>query len=256
MKEEGNGAFKSSQWSKAHELYTQALQIDPCNKATNAKLYFNRATVAAKLKKFTESVNDCDEALKLDEGYLKALVRRGRSYMEMEKYEEAVRDFEQVHKMERGNHEYRNLLATAKVELKKSKRKDYYKILGIDRNANDEEIKKAYRKRALVHHPDRHSGASEEEKKEHERKFKEVGEAYGVLSDAKQKSRYDAGQDLDNSTSSSSYSSNGNNLSQLLFDHLSAEFCFQSYRSHLGIFRSKKLNCTGCRMFFSIFDQK
>lgn len=197
MKEEGNAAFKSSQWSKAHELYTQALQIDPCNKATNAKLYFNRATVAAKLKKFTESVNDCDEALKLDEGYLKALVRRGRSYMEMEKYEEAVRDFEQVHKMERGNHEYRNLLASAKVELKKSKRKDYYKILGIDRNANDEEIKKAYRKRALVHHPDRHSGASEEEKKEHERKFKEVGEAYGVLSDSKKRSRYDHGHDLD-----------------------------------------------------------
>merc|ERR1719412_2571728 len=196
-KEEGNLAFKSSNWTKAHELYSQALQIDPCNKATNAKLYFNRATVAAKLKKFTESVNDCDEALKLDEGYLKALVRRGRSYMELEKYEEAVRDFEQVNKMERGNHEYRNLLATAKVELKKSKRKDYYKILGIDRNANDEEIKKAYRKRALVHHPDRHSGASEEEKKEHERKFKEIGEAYGVLSDTKKRSRYDNGHDCD-----------------------------------------------------------
>ena len=153
MKEEGNTAFKSSQWSKAHDLYTQALQIDPCNKATNAKLYFNRATVAAKLKKFAESVGDCDEALKLDESYLKAFLRRGRSYMEMEKYEEAVRDFEQINKMERGNHEYRNLLATAKTELKRSKRKDYYKILGIDRNANDEEIKKAYRKRALVHHP-------------------------------------------------------------------------------------------------------
>ena len=56
MKEEGNTAFKSSQWSKAHDLYTQALQIDPCNKATNAKLYFNRATVAAKLKKYQDSV--------------------------------------------------------------------------------------------------------------------------------------------------------------------------------------------------------
>ncbi len=44
-------------------------------------------------------------------------------------------------------------LQKAKLELKKSKRKDYYKILGVSKNANDDEIKKAYRKRALVHHP-------------------------------------------------------------------------------------------------------
>jgi hypothetical protein len=69
---------------------------------------------------------------------------------------------------------FRHLLQEAKLELKKSKRKDFYKILGVERNANDEEIKKAYRKRAMVHHPDRHSGATEQEKKDHEHKFKEV----------------------------------------------------------------------------------
>merc|ERR1712173_14152 len=98
---------------------------------------------------------------------------------------------------ERGNPEYRSCLSNAKLELKKSKRKDYYKILGVDKNANDDEIKKAYRKRALVHHPDRHAGASDEEKKEHERKFKEVGEAYGVLSDTKKRTRYDQGHDIE-----------------------------------------------------------
>lgn len=41
----------------------------------------------------------------------------------------------------------------AKLALKKSKRKDYYKILGIDKNASTDDIKKAYRKRAMVHHP-------------------------------------------------------------------------------------------------------
>jgi len=45
------------------------------------------------------------------------------------------------------------LLAKAKLLLRKSKRKDYYKILGIDKNASTEDIKKAYRKRALDHHP-------------------------------------------------------------------------------------------------------
>ena len=44
----------------------------------------------------------------------------------------------------------------------------------MDKTANEEEIKKAYRKRAMVHHPDRHAGATEVEKKDHEQKFKEV----------------------------------------------------------------------------------
>merc|ERR1711881_248405 len=197
MKEDGNVALKNSNWPKAHELYTQALAIDPCNKATNAKLYFNRATVSAKLRQYEDSVVDCTEAIKLDEKYLKAFLRRGRSYMELEQYDEAVHDFEHVNKLERGNPEYRACLSNAKLELKKSKRKDYYKILGVEKNANDDEIKKAYRKRALVHHPDRHAGASDDEKKEHERKFKEVGEAYGILSDAKKRSRYDSGVDLE-----------------------------------------------------------
>ena len=72
------------------------------------------------------------------------------------------------------NSSSRQLLQEAKLELKKSKRKDYYKILGVEKSANDDEIKKAYRKRAMVHHPDRHSSASEDEKKDHETKFKEV----------------------------------------------------------------------------------
>lgn len=49
--------------------------------------------------------------------------------------------------------ENKRLLQEAKLELKKSKRKDYYKILGVHKSASVEEIKKAYRKRALIHHP-------------------------------------------------------------------------------------------------------
>lgn len=47
----------------------------------------------------------------------------------------------------------KRLLMEAKMALKKSKRKDYYEILGIDKNASTDDIKKAYRKRAMVHHP-------------------------------------------------------------------------------------------------------
>lgn len=60
-----------------------------------------------------------------------------------------------------GNLEHKHLLKTAQLELKKSKRKDYYKVLGVAKNATEDEIKKAYRKRALMHHPGLFSWHSE-----------------------------------------------------------------------------------------------
>ena len=69
--------------------------------------------------------------------------------------------------------------------------KDYYSILGIDKNASAEDIKKAYKKLCLKYHPDRWANASDAEKKEAEDKFKEINEANSVLSDPKKKQSYD-----------------------------------------------------------------
>ena len=65
-------------------------------------------------------------------------------------------------------------------------KRDYYEILEINRNASQEEIKKAYRKMALKHHPDKNP-----DNKQSEDKFKEAAEAYEVLSDPQKKARYD-----------------------------------------------------------------
>ena len=65
-------------------------------------------------------------------------------------------------------------------------KRDYYEVLGINKGASEDEIKKAYRRMAKQYHPDLHPGD-----KEAEAHFKEVGEAYEVLSDAQKKARYD-----------------------------------------------------------------
>ena len=65
-------------------------------------------------------------------------------------------------------------------------KRDYYEVLGVQKSATTEEIKKAYRKAAMKYHPDRNPGD-----KEAEAKFKEVGEAYEVLSDDAKRQRYD-----------------------------------------------------------------
>ena len=62
-------------------------------------------------------------------------------------------------------------------------KRDYYEVLGVNKNATDDELKKAYRKMAIKYHPDRQQGKSDAEKKEAEEKFKEAAEAYDVLSD-------------------------------------------------------------------------
>ncbi|KAJ8600930.1 hypothetical protein CTAYLR_005053 [Chrysophaeum taylorii] len=69
---------------------------------------------------------------------------------------------------------------------------DYYGILGVARNADEEEIKRAYRKMALRYHPDKQASKSESEKKDAEEKFKQAAEAYDVLSDSQKRSVYDA----------------------------------------------------------------
>jgi molecular chaperone DnaJ len=65
-------------------------------------------------------------------------------------------------------------------------KRDYYEVLGLHKGASEDEIKRAFRKKAMQYHPDKNPGD-----KAAEESFKEVNEAYGILSDAEKKERYD-----------------------------------------------------------------
>src|SRR3954451_2171505 len=67
-------------------------------------------------------------------------------------------------------------------------KRDYYQVLGVNRDAAEEDIKKAFRKLAMKHHPDRNTDGDH---KESEEKFKEAKEAYEVLCDQKKRAAYD-----------------------------------------------------------------
>merc|ERR1719191_2460339 len=124
--------------------------------------------------------------------------------MELEEWRTAIADYEKAHEIEPEDQAIKQQLRNAKIELKKAGRKCLYKILGLTRRASDQEIKKAYKKMALQYHPDRHSGASDQEKAENEIKFKEIGEAFEVLSDPQKKQRWDQGETLDEINGNSS----------------------------------------------------
>lgn len=133
----------------------------------------------------------------MNKEYVKAYFKRGDILLGMERYDEAIGEYSKVKEINPQTPGLREKLKHAQVELKKSKRKDYYKILGISKTATEKEIKTAYRKQAVVWHPDKHQQAGEEAMKEAEVKFKEIGEGYGILSDPQKKQMYDEGMDLE-----------------------------------------------------------
>jgi DnaJ family protein C protein 7 len=191
MKQEGNAAFKAGRFQEAIDTYSQALAVDPSNKNTNSKILQNRALCHSRQKSWKQAIADCEKALELDPSYTKARKTRAKALGENGNWEEAVRDLKAIQEENPAEPGIAKEIRDAEMELKKSKRKDYYKILGLTKDATETEIKKAYRKLAIVHHPDKNPDDADAADR-----FKEIQEAHETLSDAQKRERYDSGADL------------------------------------------------------------
>ena len=98
----------------------------------------------------------CEESLELNPQSLFGLLFRGKSQLEKELYEDAVRTFQEALNHHQDQHTVISpLLQQAQIALKRSKNKDYYKVLGVPNDADGRQIKSAYRKLSKKFHPDK-----------------------------------------------------------------------------------------------------
>ncbi|KAI1790529.1 protein prenylyltransferase [Ganoderma leucocontextum] len=167
LKEEGNVAFKGGRLAEAAQKYGEALdRIGSDDREgggghIRAMLLSNRATTLVKLERYEDALADTEASLELNSTSFKALRTRARINLHLEKYDAAIADFNSA--IEQAGFEncdadvraLRAELKKAEVALKRSKTKDYYKILGVDRDCSDTDIRKAYRRESLKHHPDK-----------------------------------------------------------------------------------------------------
>lgn len=136
----------------------------------------------------------CSESLQLVPYSLHGLLYQAQTELDQDQFEEAVRTLNTAREHHPHSQEAQNLLQKAQVLLKRSKQKDYYKVLGVNRDADDRTIKRAYRQLTKQHHPDK-AASQGVSKEDAEKKMASINEAYEVLSDSELRTRYDNGDD-------------------------------------------------------------
>ncbi|QDS71374.1 hypothetical protein FKW77_002647 [Venturia effusa] len=136
----------------------------------------------------------CEEALKHNPTSLYGLLSKGKQQMDEEDFEAAMNTLSEAEEHHPESRKVHTLLEEASSLLRRSKQKDYYKVLGVSRDADERDIKKAFRKLTLKFHPDKASlqNISPEEA---QKKMAAINEAYEILGDPELKARYDRGDD-------------------------------------------------------------
>ncbi|XP_055301196.1 uncharacterized protein LOC129567864 [Sitodiplosis mosellana] len=184
-----NKLLEDEKYREAKEKITEVLEISPHSNVP--KLLRQRAIANSKTGQFRDAISDCSTAMETSyTDYSKCLQMRGDCWMAVRKFKNAVVDYELLFKKFKLN-EAENLLRKAKCALQRFQSDNYYDVLDVNRTASTDEIKKSFKKLALIHHPDKHSDASNEEKIEQQNQFKKISVAHEVLSNSAKRDDYD-----------------------------------------------------------------
>lgn len=153
----------------------------------------------SELKLPDKTIKWCDAHLEHMPDSFEGLLARGDAYLVKERVEDALRDLNKAAELHGNDQRLNERLHRAQRLQKLANKRDYYKILGISRDASDREVKRAYRKLAKEWHPDTYRGNLGKE--EVLSKMSEINLAYEVLSDEEKRRQYDeAGVDPNDPT--------------------------------------------------------
>ncbi|GJM88421.1 hypothetical protein PR202_ga04480 [Eleusine coracana subsp. coracana] len=233
LKDSGNESFQAGRYSEAVEQYSTALTCNSESRPFSAVCFCNRAAAYQALGQVTDAIADCSLAMVLDANYPKAISRRATLYEMIRDYGQAANDVRKLISLleKKGSNsgqsakdKYSDLkqararLSSIEDEAKKNIPLNLYLILGVEPTCSAADIKKAYRKAALKHHPDKASqllvrnenddgfwrDVVKEVYADADHLFKTIGEAYNVLSDPDKRQDYDYEEDLRNARKRSS----------------------------------------------------
>ncbi|KAK8795716.1 hypothetical protein WA158_000372 [Blastocystis sp. Blastoise] len=185
--------IEKEQWTEAEEdtMSLYSLKDIPSFYIHESEKYLCR--ISNKLSKSEETEKYCKLAIEEYPQEVDFYCILADSYLLAEKYQDAKNIIKQGLDKNERNEKLSQKMQEIDTAEKRSKEKDYYKILGVKRDATKKQIKSAYRKLALQWHPDKHQG---DDKEIAEKKFREIAEAYEILSDDENRGKYDRGEDV------------------------------------------------------------
>jgi len=187
-------AFEKGEFQKSIGLWWEAMNTDMSLLAFVRPSLLKVVKAHILLKDYDKAIEEAKKHVDNEES-VGGLHAMGEAMLAGEKFDEALRTFQRAMEIAPDD-EKRNCqqkFEEAKVALKQSKEKNYYKVLSVPRNSQLKEIKKSYRELALKWHPDKNTGDTKEEA---EKMFQEISEAYEVLSDKELRGKYDRGEDV------------------------------------------------------------
>eukprot|EP00606_Chrysophyceae_sp_TOSAG23-5_P000631 GSChrysophyteH2.ASY1.ANO1.1388.1 assembled CDS len=193
-------AMNQRNFDTALAASNEGLNIDKDSKKIMSEMHSRKSKAYSMIAQQRQRTPKANSSLYYDasSANIPTIIMKCTALQALERWEEAHSELETCFKgIGEDDSTVASKLKEAKMLLKKSKRPDLYKLFGVAQgeHATEAEIKKAYKKAALKWHPDRHSSKSDAQKKEAEAKFKEIGDAFEVLTDPKRKALYDQGYD-------------------------------------------------------------